>query len=183
MITHLHPDHANGLVGIGGKAAFPAAEVVVAAPEFAFWHDDGILSKAPDQMKPYFEIARKSLVPYHGKVRKIEGEVEIAPGIRALPAPGHTPGHLALRIGSGDANLLLFTDVIHASALQFAHPEWAIAFDVDQQAAIATRKKVLDMVSADGLLVAGMHLPFPGIGHVIREGNAYAYVPTPWPAL
>lgn len=183
IITHLHPDHANGLVGIGGTAAFPAAEVVVAAPEFAFWHDDGIRSKAPDQMKPYFEIARKSLVPYHGKVRKIEGEVEIAPGIRALPAPGHTPGHLALRIGSGDANLLLLTDVIHASALQFAHPEWAIAFDVDQEAAIATRRKVLDMVSADGLLVAGMHLPFPGIGHVIRDGNAYAYVPTPWPAL
>lgn len=183
IITHLHPDHANGLVGIGGTAAFPAAEVVVAAPEFAFWHDDGIRSKAPDQMKPYFEIARKSLVPYHGKVRKIEGEVEIAPGISALPAPGHTPGHLALRIGSGDANLLLLTDVIHASALQFAHPEWAIAFDVDQEAAIATRKKVLDMVSADGLLVAGMHLPFPGIGHVIRDGNAYAYVPTPWPAL
>ncbi|TYO67940.1 MBL fold metallo-hydrolase [Bradyrhizobium hipponense] len=183
IVTHLHPDHANGLIGAGGEAAFPAAEIVVANVEFAFWHDDGILSQAPDPMRPFFEMARKSLGPYRGKIRQMGGEVEIAPGIAAVPAPGHTPGHLALRIGSGDANMLLFTDVIHSSTLQFAHPEWAIAFDVDQAAAVATRKKVLDMVSADRLLVAGMHLPFPGVGHVTREGNAYSYIPMPWPAL
>jgi glyoxylase-like metal-dependent hydrolase (beta-lactamase superfamily II) len=183
IITHLHPDHANGLLGADGKAAFPAAEVVVSTPEFAFWHDEGIVSKAPDQMKPFFEMARKSIVPYGSRVRQIEGEVEIVPGITALPAPGHTPGHLALRIGSGNANLLVFTDVIHAAALQFSHPEWAIAFDVDQETAIATRKKMLDMAAADSLLVAGMHLPFPGVGHVARDGDAYGYVPMPWPAL
>lgn len=183
IVTHLHPDHANGLIGVDGKAAFPASEIVVAGAEFGFWHDDGIVSRAPDQMKPYFEIARKSLAPYRGKVRQIVGEVEIAPGITAVPAPGHTPGHLALRIGSGNANMLLFTDVIHASALQFAHPEWAIAFDVDQAAAVTTRKKMLEMASADRLLVAGMHLPFPGVGHVTREDSAYGYIPMPWPAL
>jgi glyoxylase-like metal-dependent hydrolase (beta-lactamase superfamily II) len=183
IVTHLHPDHASGLVGVEGKAAFPGAEIVVAAPEFVFWNDEGIMSNAPSQMKPFFEMARKSLAPYRGRVRKIVGEVEIVPGITSLPAPGHTPGHLALRIGSGDANMLLFTDVIHASALQFAHPEWAIAFDVDQEAAVVTRKRVLDMVSTDSLLVAGMHLPFPGIGHVTREGSTYGYVPMPWPAL
>lgn len=183
IVTHLHPDHANGLIALDGSAAFPAAEIVVANAEFAFWHDDGILSRAPDQMKPYFDMARRSLAPYQGKVRQIAGEVEIAPGIIAVPAPGHTPGHLALRISSGNAGMFLFTDVVHASALQFAHPEWAIAFDVDQEAAITTRKKVLDMVSADSLLVSGMHLPFPGIGHVTREGHAYGYTPVPWPAL
>lgn len=183
IVTHLHPDHANGLIGVDGKAAFPASEIVVASAEFGFWHDDGILARAPDQMKPYFDMARKSLAPYRGKLRQIAGEVEIAPGITAVPAPGHTPGHLALRIGSGNANLLVFTDVIHASALQFAHPEWAIAFDVDQAAAITTRKKMLEMASADRLLVAGMHLPFPGVGHVTREDGAYGYTPMPWPAL
>ncbi|NGO53571.1 MBL fold metallo-hydrolase [Mesorhizobium camelthorni] len=183
IITHLHPDHANGLLDAAGKAAFPAAEVVVSTPELAFWNDDGVMSRAPTEMKPFFDMARKAIVPYEGKVRKIEGEIEIVPGITALPAPGHTPGHLALRISSGDANLLIFTDVIHAAALQFSHPEWAIAFDVDQETAIATRKRVLDMAAADNLLVAGMHLPFPGVGHVVREGDAYGYVPAPWPAL
>jgi glyoxylase-like metal-dependent hydrolase (beta-lactamase superfamily II) len=183
IITHLHPDHANGLIGADGKAAFPAAEVVVSTPELAFWKDDAILSKAPEPMKPMFEMARNAVAPYEGKLRQVEGEAEIVPGITALPAPGHTPGHLALRISSGDANLLVFTDVIHAAALQFSRPEWAIAFDVDQETAIATRKKVLDMAAADSLLVAGMHLPFPGIGHVTREGDAYGYVPKPWPAL
>jgi glyoxylase-like metal-dependent hydrolase (beta-lactamase superfamily II) len=183
IVTHLHVDHAAGLVSDGDKPAFPAAEIVVAESEFTFWHDDGILSNAPNQMKSFFEIARRSLAPYQGRVRKIVGEVEVVPGIFAFPAPGHTPGHLALRIGSAGSNLLLFTDVIHSSALQFAHPEWAIAFDVDAEAAVATRKKMLDMVAADRLPVAGMHLPFPGIGHVTRDGNAYGYVPTPWPAL
>lgn len=183
IITHLHPDHANGLVGADGKAAFPAAEVVISTPELAFWKDDGIMSKAPAQMKSFFEMARNAVAPYEGKMRQIEGEAEIVPGITALPARGHTPGHLALRIGSGDANLLIFTDVIHVAALQFSRPEWAIAFDVDQDTAIATRKKILDMASADRLLVAGMHLPFPGIGHVARDGDAYSYVPMPWPAL
>lgn len=183
IITHLHPDHANGLVGADGKAAFPAAEVVLSTPELAFWTDDGILSKVPGEMKPFFEMARKAIAPYEGKIRQVEGDVEIVPGITTVLAPGHTPGHLALRIGSGDANLLVVTDLIHAAALQFAHPEWAIAFDTDQQAAIATRKKLLDMVAADRLLIAGMHLPFPGIGHVTREGEAYGYVPTPWAAL
>jgi glyoxylase-like metal-dependent hydrolase (beta-lactamase superfamily II) len=183
IITHLHPDHANGLVNAAGKAAFPAAEVVLSSPEFAFWNDDGVLSKSPDGMKPFFEMARKATAPYEGKVRQIEGEVEIVPGIAAVPAPGHTPGHLALRISSGEANLLIFTDIVHVSALQFSHPEWAIAFDVDQETAIATRKRMLDMVATDRLLVAGMHLPFPGVGHVVREGDAYRYVPMPWPAL
>lgn len=183
IITHLHPDHANGLVGADGKAAFPAAEVVVSAPELAFWNDDGIMSNAPGEMKSFFEMARKALVPYAGKVRQVEGEAEIVPGITALPAPGHTPGHLALRLGSGDANLLILTDVVHVPALQFSRPEWSIAFDTDQEMAVATRKKILDMAAADGLLVAGMHLPFPGLGHVARKGDAYDYVPVPWPAL
>jgi glyoxylase-like metal-dependent hydrolase (beta-lactamase superfamily II) len=183
IITHLHPDHANGLLDAAGKAAFPAAEVVVSAPELAFWNDDGVMSKAPTEMKPFFDMARKVIAPYEGKVRQIEGEIDIVPGITALPAPGHTPGHLALRISSGDANFLIFTDVIHTAALQFSHPEWAIAFDVDQETAIATRKRMLDMAAADRLLVAGMHLPFPGVGHVVREGDAYGYVPAPWPAL
>lgn len=183
IITHLHPDHANGLIGADGKAAFPAAEVVVSTPELAFWKDDGIMSNAPGEMKSFFDMARNAIAPYEGNIRQIEGEAEIVPGITALPAPGHTPGHLALRLGSGDANLLIFTDVVHVPALQFSRPEWAIAFDTDQEMAIATRKKILDMAAADGLLVAGMHLPFPGVGHVVREGDAYAYVPVPWPAL
>lgn len=183
IITHLHGDHANGLLAGANNAAFPNAEIVLSKPELAFWTDDGIMSRAPKEVHPFFEAARADVAPYKGKIRQIEGEAEIAPGITAVPAPGHTPGHVLLRISSGDANLLIIIDVIHSAALQFAKPEWAIAFDVDQKQAIETRKKVLDMAAADKMLIAGSHLPFPGFGHVSREGDAFGYIPAHWPSL
>jgi len=98
-----------------------------------------------------------------------------------VPAPGHTPGHMAVRVSSGSDQVLIWGDVVHVAALQFARPDWSIAFDTDQNQAAATRKRVFDMAASDRLLVAGMHLPFPGVGYVTRRGEAYAFVPQLWP--
>jgi glyoxylase-like metal-dependent hydrolase (beta-lactamase superfamily II) len=105
---------------------------------------------------------------------------EVVAGITAMAAPGHTPGHTMYRISSGNQSLLIWGDIVHSAPLQFPHPEWAIAFDTDQDLAIATRKKVFDMTSTDTLTVAGAHLPFPGIGHVVKSGNGYGYAPLFW---
>lgn len=179
FLTHLHPDHATGLNTPDGKTAFPNAEIVLLEAEFAFWHDDAIAGKVPAEMKPYFDGARAAVKPYANRTRKISGG-EILPGLTAVPAPGHTPGHSMVRVASGSSTLLVWGDIIHTAALQFARPEWAINFDTDQNLAVSTRKKVFDQVAADRVMVAGMHLDFPGVGYVSRETSGYAYHPAFW---
>lgn len=180
VLTHMHPDHANGLIDPAGAAVFGKAELAVAEVEYAFWTDDGILSQAPAGVQPFFHMARAAAKPYAGRLSRFGTDVEIVPGIRVLAAPGHTPGHSMVEVTSGADRLLIWGDIVHAASLQFAKPDWAINFDVDQQGAIASRKRVLDQVAADRVLIAGAHLPFPGIGHVGRAGEGYEFVPAFW---
>ena len=179
FLTHMHPDHANGLITADGAAVFPSAELVVTEKEFAFWHDDAMMAKAPAEFKPFFEGARKAVKPYAGRLRKIT-DGEVAPGLTAIAAPGHTPGHAMLRVGSGKDGLLIWGDIVHTAAMQLPHPEWAIAFDTDQDLAIATRKAVFDQAVSEGVMVAGAHLDFPGVGFISRNKAGYDYHPAFW---
>jgi glyoxylase-like metal-dependent hydrolase (beta-lactamase superfamily II) len=181
LLTHLHADHVGALTSSGGMA-FLNAELVVAEPEYAFWMDEGALSRAPAEMKPFFETAQAAVKPYASanRVRRIGAGTAVVPGIRAEAAPGHTPGHTMFRITSGSETLLVWGDIVHTPALQFARPEWTIGFDTDQTKAIETRRRVFDQAAADRTLVAGMHIPFPGLGYVAREGQGYGFVPSFW---
>ncbi|MEE7458280.1 MBL fold metallo-hydrolase [Methylorubrum populi] len=181
LLTHLHPDHAGGLVKQDGSAAYPNAELVVHADEAAHWLPDEALSRAPDEAKPYFENARKAVSPYNARLRRHEGG-ELVPGITAVPLPGHTPGHCGMRIVSGDKSLLMWTDVVHMPAIQFKQPEAGVAFDVDGNQARATRKRVLDEVATERTFIAGSHLEFPALGYVARDGAGYRFVPALWVA-
>jgi len=183
VLTHLHPDHANGLVGQGGASLFPNAEVLVASAELAFWRDDAVMAQAPEQARAFFQMARAAIAPYAARLRPITPGGEIAPGIVTVPLPGHTPGHLGVRIVSGDAQLLVWGDTVHVAVYQFAEPGWTIGFDVDQPAAAASRRRAMDMAATDRLLIAGMHVPFPGVGFVERAGTGYRFVPVPWAPL
>jgi len=177
LLTHVHPDHAWGLIDEAGARVFPNAEIVLSRAEHAFWFDDAVLAGVPEEVKPFFAGARRALGAYAGRVRLFERDGEVVPGIAAIAAPGHTPGHTAFRVGTGADALVIWGDVVHAQPLQFARPDWSIIYDVDGAAAAATRRRLFDMAAADRLLVGGMHLPFPGLGHVAREGDSYAYVP------
>jgi glyoxylase-like metal-dependent hydrolase (beta-lactamase superfamily II) len=181
-MTHLHPDHFGGLLTGESKLAFPNAQIFVGEADIKFWLDESIAAKVSADNKPFFDQARMMVGPYVAAQKyqpSVDGK-EVVPGVTAIAAPGHTPGHTMYRVTSGNQTLLIWGDIIHAAALQFPHPEWAIAFDSDQDTAIATRKKVFDMTSADSLAVAGAHLPFPGIGYVIKSGTAYSYAPLLW---
>jgi glyoxylase-like metal-dependent hydrolase (beta-lactamase superfamily II) len=184
VLTHLHPDHAAGLLTPDKKIAFPNATVHVAEAEYAFWTSAELYAKAPDEFKLFFDLARNSIKPYvdAGKVEQFKDRAEFAPGITASAAPGHTMGHTMVRLSSGSRELLLWGDIVHNAALQFAEPERAITFDTDQALAIASRKRVFDMTATDRLMIAGAHLPFPGLGHVTRAAAGYAYVPVEWGA-
>ncbi|WP_279578343.1 MBL fold metallo-hydrolase [Methylobacterium sp. J-078] len=181
LLTHLHPDHAGGLLAGDGIAAYPNAELVVHADEAAHWLDDGALARAPDGAKPYFDMARKATAPYAGRLRTMTGGT-VAPGIEAVPLPGHTPGHTGYRITSGDASLLMWADIVHLPAIQFKQPEAGMVFDTDGDQARAVRRRMLDVVASDRTFVAGAHLEFPALGYVARDGAAYSFVPELWVA-
>lgn len=176
LLTHLHIDHALGLLDATGGRAFPNAELWVDEVELAFWQDDAAEAAAPERMKQAFATARRSIAPYLDRLHTFRDGEEVFPGVAATALPGHTPGHSGFRLDG----LLIWGDVTHVPEVQLARPEVGIAFDADPAQAIATRKRVLDMAATDRLRIAGMHLHFPGIGHIERRGAGYALVPESW---
>ena len=179
LLTHLHADHAAGLLNAEGKPLFPNAEVRVTQADSDFWLSEEIAAKAPEGFRPFFQMARPAATPYQaaGKWKTFSGEAELAPGIHAVDAHGHTPGHTAYLIESKGERLLIVGDAVHSHAVQFARPEVAIEFDSDKKQAVIARKKLFAFAAREKLAVASMHLPFPGIGHVRTESKGYAWVP------
>ncbi len=155
------------------------------AADHGYWNDDGARSRTPADLQRFFDAARTGIAPYAGKTRLLSHlDEEVVPGLTAIPLPGHTPGHPGYRVSSGPEELLIWGDIVHASALQFARPETSFALDVGMDVATATRLRTMDMAAADRVLIAGMHLDFPAFGHVQvgTETRSYRFVPLPWQA-
>jgi glyoxylase-like metal-dependent hydrolase (beta-lactamase superfamily II) len=182
LLSHLHPDHTNGIRAADGTIAFPNAEIMVPAVDWAFWTSDENAAKAQsnEMMKNYFANVKKTFAGIESKVTKYDWGREVAPGITSVEAPGHTPGHSAFVVASGNSKILVQSDVTNIPEFFLRNPDWHVAYDVDPVQAQATRHKFYDMASAEKALVVGFHFTFPCIGHVEKDGTKYRLVPIAW---
>jgi glyoxylase-like metal-dependent hydrolase (beta-lactamase superfamily II) len=179
LLTHLHADHAGGITSLDGKRVFPNAEIRVAKQESDFWLSEEIAKKAPKEAQEFFETARQVAAPYvaAGKWKTFSGVEEIAPGVKTHPIYGHTPGHTGYEFTSKGQTLLAWGDVIHQVNIQLPRPEISIVYDSDGAAAVKARLPLLKAIVAEKTLIAGAHMPFPGIGHLRKDGRGYAWLP------
>jgi glyoxylase-like metal-dependent hydrolase (beta-lactamase superfamily II) len=179
LLTHAHFDHLWGISDHeNASLLFPSAEFVASEAEVAFWSAPDLVGKLPPAQKPL--ITQTNLKLASPRLRLIEAGAEVAPGVTTVDTHGHTPGHMSVHISSGREEMLLSGDVVVDSAVSFLHPEWPFGFDLDVPQGTKTRMAFLDRAAADKTLVGSYHLPFPGFGHVVREGGGYRWLPADW---
>lgn len=177
LLSHFHPDHIFGLMDRGTNApVFPQAEIVVTSTEYKWWTEPGRVEKLPEARKALGQRIN-AVFPTWKNFKLVDGEPEVAPGVRLVKAPGHTPGHAAYHVSSGNDQLMISNDVAYVPALLAPHPEWEGSYDQDSATAVGTRRKMIDRVIAEKMAICGAHFPFPGTGVFSKDGTGYAFTP------
>ena len=181
LLTHMHGDHSNGLADSSGGAVFPRATVAMHEAEWGYWSDSSNVAEMERSGNgiPYFAMAQQQMTPYCDRMRLFR-DGEVAPGVTAVPLPGHTPGHTGYLVASGGESLLIWGDITHVPEVQIPRPDVTVVYDVDPAQAEASRRRILAQTAAERQLVAGMHLHFPGYAHVAHDAEGYRLVPEPW---
>jgi glyoxylase-like metal-dependent hydrolase (beta-lactamase superfamily II) len=176
LLTHLHSDHANGLVDAAGLPVFPHAELILHQKEAGFWLDRAASAEDSERLRRNTLGAQRVTAPYRGRIRRVN-DGEVLPGISAVPLHGHTPGHTGWLLQSRGERLLIWGDIVHLAAVQIPRPDAALVFDVDPDAAVAARRRIFEQAASEYLLIAGAHLDFPGFGYMLRDDQGYRYEP------
>lgn len=180
IISHCHGDHILGLAQADGSATFPDAQVMAPAMDLDYWLDPARLEAAPAARKQNFDVAQRVLGPMAGSLRRYAWGDEMLPGFRAVEAGGHTPGMAAIEISSEGERMLFVADITNNPLLFVRNPGWQAMFDVDAEAAVVTRRRILDRAAAENLLLFFFHAPFPGLAYVVKNGDGYEYLPALW---
>ncbi len=178
ILTHGHPDHIGGSIDAEGHPAVGTARYVMLGDEWRFWtseaHLQSLEASGNDMQASLASFARRCLPPIEPQLDLLERDAEVVPGIEAIAAPGHTPGHMVVRIQSGGDGLLYLADTtVHPLFLE--NPSWRFVIDVDQDAALSSRKRVCEMAVSEDLLVLGPHFHSPGLGHIVGDGSAWRW--------
>lgn len=177
VATHAHCDHVWGLVDANGQRVFPNAQVAINEADVKFWTDDAN-KRGPAFMGPFIEGAKKNLNAYRDRMVMVRNEQEVVPGVVAIFTPGHTVGHTVYAITSGGRTMVNTGDLAHHQVLLLRQPMMEFAFDSDPKQSAVTRSRMLDRLATDRHAVLSYHFPWPGLGHVKKEGEGYAWVPS-----
>jgi glyoxylase-like metal-dependent hydrolase (beta-lactamase superfamily II) len=178
-MTHLHPDHAGGLIMPNGSARYEQAELFVSTAELAFWMDRSNRASCSESVHDSFEIVPKIVELYNDRIRPV-ALGEPVPGIEAMALPGHTPGHTGYMVRDGSDSLLIWGDICHAPEVQCQRPKVTLIFDQEPELAIATRERIFEHVVSEDLVVAGMHMTFPGFSRLAKHDGVYVLQPQAW---
>ncbi len=171
VVSHFHGDHIGGL-SRDGAPAFPNASVHFPEPELAF------LESAPSGNENV-ENALAKLAPVRDRLQTYRAGDELVPGLTAVAAPGHTPGHMAFLLESAGAHLMIVSDAVAHPVVFFRHPTWLFGFDMDGPQTVRTRRRLLARAAAEGIPVFASHMPFPGVGRVSVDGVGFRFTPVP----
>ena len=178
LISHCHPDHIFGLMEKETNTQlFPDAQILVGETELTFWTDPGLIEKLPENGRGLAQRIQATF-PSWNNVSLYQGDQEVAPGVRSVNSFGHTPGHTAFHLASGDDEAMLLGDLANIPALFLANLDWQVTFDMDKDAASNSRKQMIERAVADELTVAGYHFGFPNSGKIKKDGSGYVFEPT-----
>lgn len=180
VITHAHPDHIWGIRDDFDEALFPDAAYFIGGTERDFWLQDGLVNTVSAGMQQFVVGAVNSLNVDGADWTIMDDGTEIVPGVRVIDTPGHTMGHMSVIIESDGKQLIALGDSMNHAWMSTARPDWVSEFDMDADQTVATRNRLLDMAATDRMAVLGYHFPFPGVGNIVREGEAYRFVPALW---
>jgi glyoxylase-like metal-dependent hydrolase (beta-lactamase superfamily II) len=180
VITHAHPDHIWGIRDDFDEPLFPDAEYVIGAVEYDHWLQDDLVNQVAPEDQQFVLGAVNSLTLDGVDWRLLDDGDEVVPGVRMIATPGHTPGHMSVVLESGGQQLIALGDAMSHVVTNFVQPAWYNGFDADGAQTVATRLRLLDMAAADRIAVLGYHFPFPGVGHVLREGDSWRFLPALW---
>lgn len=177
-LTHAHPDHVWGMLDdFGDEKRIPEAEVSIGAAEYDWWMKDGRDAEVPPEDQGMVIGAQNALGAVSEEIRLVKDGDAIVSGVVVFATPGHTHGHQSFMLESAGQMMLVLGDALVSPLISFEHPEWRFGRDQDQDLAVATRRRILDMAATDGIAIAGYHLPFPGVGYVARQGDGYRFIP------
>ncbi|MEX0969171.1 MAG: MBL fold metallo-hydrolase [Paracoccaceae bacterium] len=179
-LTHAHPDHIWGLRDDFDELILPDAAYFMGRAEYENWTAPGLVNRVDETMQQFVVGAVNSLEVVEPLLSLVGDGAALINGVTMIDTPGHTAGHMGLYVESDGQKLLVLGDSIAHAYISFERPDWTPGVDALPDIAVAMRRKLMDWAAAENIALAGYHFPFPGVGHVLKEGDAYRFLPALW---